>query len=139
MRTFSLFLLISLLFACEDGNYVVTEEFAGGGKMLTTMAPDSVTMIDQTLTFASGEVNFQGKFLNNKRNGKWEAFFQNGNRWSENNYVEGVFHGPYLVWYENGQLRIKGQYDMGKKVGLWELYDESGKVISIEEPNSNQE
>lgn len=123
-----------LIASCNNGNYTVTEELAGGGKLQTTMAPDSVTKLDQTLFFADGKVNFTGKFKNNQRHGKWESFYQNGARWSENNYEEGVYHGPYMVWFENGQLRIKGHYDHGKKVGIWELYDETGKLQSIEEP-----
>ena len=38
----------------------------------------------------------------------------------------GEKHGPYEAYYENGQLRHKGNYSDGKKHGLYESYFNSG-------------
>jgi antitoxin component YwqK of YwqJK toxin-antitoxin module len=34
-------------------------------------------------------------------------------------YENGVLHGQYFMFLENGQLFIRGQYQNGKKIGLW--------------------
>ena len=37
-------------------------------------------------------------------------------------------HGPYERFYENGQLRSKGQLTDGVQTGYWEWFDEDGKL-----------
>ena len=36
-------------------------------------------------------------------------------------------------FYENGQLKSKGNYKDGKEDGLWEYFDEDGKETKTEE------
>jgi antitoxin component YwqK of YwqJK toxin-antitoxin module len=42
-------------------------------------------------------------------------------------------HGPYFYYYENGKLKIQGNYKKDKKHKTWTYYDETGKVIKVEE------
>lgn len=37
-----------------------------------------------------------------------------------------VKDGKYREYHENGELKIKGSYDDGKKIGIWKYYDSSG-------------
>ncbi len=39
--------------------------------------------------------------------------------------------GPYEKYYDNGQLKISGQYKSKKRVGEWEEYYESGELYKI--------
>ena len=59
-----------------------------------------------------------------------EELHSNGNLKSRTNYHPkidgGEKHGPYEAYYENGQLRHKGNYSDGKKRGLYESYFNSG-------------
>ena len=41
-----------------------------------------------------------------------------------------IRHGPAKVWYENGRLRLEGQYEDDLKAGPWTFYDEQGRVTS---------
>jgi len=34
--------------------------------------------------------------------------------------------GIYKVYYENGKLKLKGQYDHNRRIGLWKWYNENG-------------
>ena len=43
-------------------------------------------------------------------------------------YKDGEPHGPYERFYENGQLRSKGQLTDGVQTGYWEWFDEDGKL-----------
>lgn len=40
-------------------------------------------------------------------------------------------HGSVTI-AENGHVVIEGQYEMGKQVGEWRWFDESGKVVRTE-------
>ena len=40
------------------------------------------------------------------RNGRSCSYFGNGQKSIECNYVDGVRHGKYETWYNNGQLRV---------------------------------
>jgi hypothetical protein len=39
-----------------------------------------------------------------------------------------IKHGAFVAW-EAGYIHVRGQYDMGKKSGLWRWYDKQGKVV----------
>lgn len=47
--------------------------------------------------------------------------------------VKQIKHGPYFYYYEDGKIKISGQYKDDKKHGIWKYYDESGQVIKQEE------
>jgi len=41
--------------------------------------------------------------------------------------------GPYFYYYENGKLKIQGNYKSDKKHGTWLYYDEKGTLLKTEE------
>lgn len=50
--------------------------------------------------------------------------------WSESGrqQVCKIKHGPFVIW--DGHINVRGQYDMGRKVGVWRWYDAEGNVTS---------
>jgi|ETNmetMinimDraft_5_1059913.scaffolds.fasta_scaffold21713_3 hypothetical protein len=58
-------------------------------------------------------------------------YWENGNKWKEYTFVNGYLDGSYKIFYENGDIRVKGERDtIGDKkevrIGTWEYYDEDG-------------
>jgi antitoxin component YwqK of YwqJK toxin-antitoxin module len=51
-----------------------------------------------------------------------------GRKIKELNYVDGVLHGQYTTFYENGKVNTTGKYVNGKKDGEWISYNQNGKV-----------
>jgi antitoxin component YwqK of YwqJK toxin-antitoxin module len=49
---------------------------------------------------------------------------------SQYHYSQNKFNGKYTEWYENGNLKIKGRYLMGKADSLWTYYYPNGKIQS---------
>ena len=49
-----------------------------------------------------------------------------------NQIINGLRHGPWELYYYNGQLYYKGKYVNGQQQGLWEEYYQNGKLISKE-------
>jgi len=47
---------------------------------------------------------------------------------SKNNYKNGVFHGPYETYYDNGKVYSKGIYQNGKIQGLVKVFYKNGLV-----------
>lgn len=49
--------------------------------------------------------------------------------WGESGteHVCKIKHGPFVA-FENGHVKVRGQYDMGKEVGTWRWYGADGKV-----------
>lgn len=41
-----------------------------------------------------------------------------------------VDHGPYRKWYAGGSLWVKGDLDMGRRVGKWTTFDAVGTVVA---------
>ena len=42
-----------------------------------------------------------------------------------------AMQGPYQVWYENGNVRMKGQYEMDKQIGTWYFFTEAGDTAQV--------
>jgi antitoxin component YwqK of YwqJK toxin-antitoxin module len=40
--------------------------------------------------------------------------------------TEGEFHGQFETWYESGSRKSVGNYEHGRKVGIWRCWDETG-------------
>jgi len=66
---------------------------------------------------------YKGSFQNGKREGPWEAFYQNGQLRFMGNYENGKMEGPWEGYSENGLLHFKGKYKNGKYHGFWEWFN----------------
>ena len=44
------------------------------------------------------------------------------------NYIDGKKEGLWEEYYDNGQLKAKGVYKEGKEDGTWEVFDEQGQL-----------
>ena len=48
----------------------------------------------------------------------------------EYHVVNGFRHGEFIIYYENGNMQIKGQLDKNRNVGKWQYFYESGEIES---------
>lgn len=46
-------------------------------------------------------------------------------------YKNGYDHGKWKFYHNNGQLEVKGKFNMGKRIGEWRYYYEDGKLMQI--------
>ena len=67
----------------------------------------------------SGKItgNAQGTFKNGKWEGPWVEYYDSGQLFSKGTFKNGNQDGPWVHYYENGQLESKGTYKNGKKHG----------------------
>jgi antitoxin component YwqK of YwqJK toxin-antitoxin module len=77
----------------------------------------------------TGELYIEGALENDRRDGKWLAYYKSGVLWSVGYYKNGLKHGESNVYYENGQTRYNKIYEEDVAVGLWKFYDPEGNLL----------
>ena len=50
-------------------------------------------------------------------------------------YKNGIIHGKVIYYWDNGQIRLTGQYENMRRTGLWNTYDSNGDLIIEENYN----
>lgn len=86
------------------------------------------SLIHEFFFYPSYKLQMIGVTLDNKREGKWYCWFENGNVQSEGFYKNGENDSIRTVYYENGQKYYEGKYNYGKEVSKWKFYDKKGKL-----------
>lgn len=84
--------------------------------------------VHETHYFSSKKKYIDGGIKNDKREGPWFAYYENGKINTEAFYVDGKENGDYKVYYENGNLHYAGHYNMGTCEGEWLFYSPDGIV-----------
>ena len=51
-------------------------------------------------------------------------------------YKNGLVHGKIIYYWDNGQIRLTGQYDKMHRIGTWRTYENNGTLICEENYNS---
>ena len=70
-----------------------------------------------------------GKSLDKQRQGLWIYYYENGQKWSEGYFKNGIHDSIVNSWHANGQKQHEGLYRNGKEAGTWKYYDEQGKLV----------
>lgn len=89
----------------------------------------------------SGEVSSPdiGFFKEGLRHGDWTYFHDNGQIKNQGQYVSGRKEGVWLGYYRTGKLFYKGAYKDGKKDGPWVSYYEDETLFYQGEFRSGKE
>ena len=131
--------LITLFTSCkndqsekETGIKVSTKHIE---KVIEVKQPEIVTQDDSELSgefiekYPNGNIKTEGWNNNDgKRDKTWYSYFDNGIKWSESNYKNGLKEGKSIVYYPNGKERYSGTYTADKKSGHWVFYNETGEI-----------
>lgn len=87
--------------------------------------------------FPNKQERLGGALKNGKEEGKWYVFYQDGTVQTEVSYMDGIQHGVYNLYREDGKPLIKGHYDHGNCDGTWYWYDTNGKQIKKIKADAN--
>ena len=44
-------------------------------------------------------------------------------------YQNGLIHGKIIYYWDNGQIRLTGQYEKMRRIGIWKTYNPNGDLI----------
>ena len=67
-------------------------------------------------------------FKDGKRDGPWVDYYNNGQIWTKGTWKDGKRNGPWVYHYADGRLLEKGTWKDGKKDGPWVSYNKDGTV-----------
>ena len=140
MKYFFSFFVLIILISCsgseeeENGVEIETTINEVVEDTTTTVAPDTLTKSGETVEYhPNGAVKMRGKLNDNgMRHGLWISFYDNGIKWSEAYYIDGVLDGHSITFFPNGKVRYIGEYKNGDKTGTWKFYDEAGELVKEE-------
>lgn len=90
--------------------------------------------------YPDGKLKLEGSYQNDKKNGTFRQYDQNGNQVSGLIYSNDILlaegqidsigrrQGPWKIYYRDGKLRAEGSYINGLKDGPWQYLFPSGKL-----------
>lgn len=81
-------------------------------------------------TYFNGNKVREWQIINNKLDGPYMTFFQNGNPDTAGIYIQGFKANVWVTYYENGKLKSSTSYNLlGQKEGLQRYYAQDGSII----------
>ncbi len=73
-----------------------------------------------------------------KKNGYYKLINQKTGRLKlVKHYKNGVVHGKIIYYWDNGEIRLTGQYENMRRTGTWKTYDTNGSLILEENYNTD--
>jgi len=72
----------------------------------------------------------QTNYVDDKEDGVWNQWYENGQLKLEAHYQAGQEHGMFTQWYENGQKRLEANFIHGKKDGVEYAWAKDGSIKS---------
>lgn len=67
-------------------------------------------------------------YSNDSLEGKYESFYETGEKQVISNYVHGNLHGVFTRYHRNGNIFSHGNYQDGKAIGPWKFYHDNKQV-----------
>ena len=135
-KTLQFFLVVfaaTTLFACQSNlKEIVEKKFPDGSPEKVNyykQKKDTLLLVKSILYYPNHYKREEGEYKNNKRHGKWQVWYDNGNLWSEGEYKNGVRNGLARTYYQNGEKRYEGAYKNGTEAGVWKFWSETGELI----------
>ncbi len=129
----SIFVLVLLMLAsCRFEHKVVEETWDDGSPRRVCIYKgkgEGRELIRETTYYASQVRQMEGTYKNNKRDGLWTYWYENGNMWSQGMYLNGKSDGKRTTFFENGKVRYEGFYKQDMRVGKWRFFDENGRLL----------
>ena len=82
--------------------------------------------------YPSGKLLRKGNLVDEKRQGKWEYYYEDGKLEGTCVYDKGK--GTYYGYFPNGNLQTKGTLEDDLKTGTWEIYENDGTLSGYYKP-----
>jgi antitoxin component YwqK of YwqJK toxin-antitoxin module len=80
--------------------------------------------------YDNGKIMTMQEYKNGIGNGTWIQFDPEGRKEVQGTYIDNKVEGPVTLFYEDGNIKAKGQYRHWKQpIGEWIYYDRKGKMV----------
>lgn len=114
----------------EKWEYFSSED----GSLILVENYDNGLLVGKSTAYLAGTkiVVEETEYVNGIQHGLYSKFYDNGVPMIEATYSHGSLNGKYVNYYSNGSKKEEGIFRNGKKTGLWNIYDMEGYVISTD-------
>lgn len=136
MRIANFLFLIFILSGCNNLIEDVVEKYDTGQlKTIKYYKGDKTenSLVKEIQYYPNGKKAYVKTFKNKQPHGEWMFWHSNGKLWSQGEYKMGLRVGLSEVYHKNGQLFFSGLYKNGKKHGTWIFYNENGELENKQE------
>ncbi len=117
---------------CPEGSKL----FGESGKELVCLN-ESQKIHGKHVKWQTPEIKlFEKLYHDGQLDGPYLEYYQNGQVKIDANYVKGALQGPYRMYYSNGKLKVASNYSAGNLSGAFKSYHKNGKIK--EDGNYNQ-
>ncbi|MBL0356003.1 MAG: tetratricopeptide repeat protein [Chitinophagaceae bacterium] len=82
--------------------------------------------------YKNGQLKQKTNLKEDIEEGLSEGWFDNGNKWFTENYVDGKLEGLNNIYYYNGLLKSSVNYKAGQKEGIQKNYSSSGSLTGTQ-------
>jgi diguanylate cyclase (GGDEF)-like protein/PAS domain S-box-containing protein len=76
--------------------------------------------------FFSGQLKSEGQYQDDKLNGLYKEYSEDGQPYLEINFKDGIENGPYKEYFQSGPLAKEANFENGQFEGLYKEYYEDG-------------
>jgi antitoxin component YwqK of YwqJK toxin-antitoxin module len=124
--------LTFILSSCRFEHKVVEETYDDGTPKRICLYKgkgEGRELIKETTYYPNKQVQMEGTYKDNKREGRWSYWYENGKVWSDGQFVKGKSNGKRTTYFENGKVRYEGFYKEDMRVGKWQFFDENGRLL----------
>ena len=82
--------------------------------------------------YPSGKISEEVAWQENKKQGPWKQYYENGSLRLKCRYENDMLNGLYEVFSADSTIKVRGAYLENNSNGIWSFYDETGlEVYSI--------
>jgi antitoxin component YwqK of YwqJK toxin-antitoxin module len=134
IQLFLVIVVISCL-SCNSGSVEKKQPVEQKAKEIQTdftfeHKKDSVVINGEQIRYhKNGVIEMRGLMKDNKRDGLWKSWYENGLPWSETTFKAGKKYGKTTTWYDNGNKRYEGFFTNDKESGRWTFWKEDGSIL----------
>jgi len=103
----------------QDLNKLVIETYPNGQEksiIFYDKEDNKQTSVKEIHFFEDGTIQVEGTLKNKKRHGIWTFYHKNGKVWSKGEFDMGKSVGVFNIYDEKGQIKIKSYYENNNKI-----------------------
>lgn len=112
----------------EDGTLITVENYKNGKKH----------GVWQVYSAETGILLEESNFIDNKLHGTAKTFYIDGVPCTVENFISGQRNGLAESYFIDGKLSIQGIFHEGLKIGVWNYYDQNGKLRKVVDYKKSQ-
>ncbi|MCF8227610.1 MAG: toxin-antitoxin system YwqK family antitoxin [Bacteroidales bacterium] len=76
-----------------------------------------------------GDVKIEGEYIDGLRNGMWKHYHSSGQLIFQGRFIDDNPNGKHTWYWPNGNIKDEGYYVMGRKDGEWKKYSAAGEIL----------